>query len=61
MLPEQSAFCCPVCMRALMRSERSLRCEAGHCFDLARQGYVNLLRSNQYKQQLRHTVPFSWI
>ena len=33
---------CPVCEQALSRAERSLRCPAGHQFDLARQGYANL-------------------
>jgi 23S rRNA (guanine745-N1)-methyltransferase len=33
---------CPVCELALSRDERTLRCAAGHRFDLARQGYANL-------------------
>ena len=40
-------FCCPVCGGVLERSERSLRCAAGHCYDLAKQKYVNLLMRNQ--------------
>ena len=44
---------CPVCGGALHREERSLRCGAGHCYDIARQGYVNLLRTNQSKAK-RH-------
>ena len=44
---------CPVCGGALHREERSLRCGAGHCYDLARQGYVNLLRTNRSKDK-RH-------
>lgn len=44
---------CPVCGGVLHREERSLRCGAGHCYDIARQGYVNLLRSNQSKSK-RH-------
>ena len=40
-------FCCPVCGGVLERSERSLRCAAGHCYDLAKQNYVNLLMKNQ--------------
>lgn len=47
MLHEDSLFSCPVCAQPLRRQERSLKCEKNHCFDLARQGYVNLLRSNQ--------------
>lgn len=37
-------FVCPVCRGGLAPAEKSLRCESGHAFDLARQGYVNLLR-----------------
>ncbi|GGQ41381.1 putative RNA methyltransferase [Couchioplanes azureus] len=34
---------CPVCGGTLARPvERALRCPAGHSFDIARQGYVNL-------------------
>ncbi len=38
---------CPVCSGALERSERSLRCAGGHCYDIAKQNYVNLLMSNK--------------
>lgn len=34
---------CPHCAGELTMSDRSLRCPAGHSFDIARQGYVNLL------------------
>lgn len=34
---------CPVCGDALRLADRSLRCAAQHSFDVARQGYVNLL------------------
>jgi 23S rRNA (guanine745-N1)-methyltransferase len=34
---------CPACARELSRAGRALRCAAGHSFDVARQGYVNLL------------------
>ncbi len=34
---------CPVCERPLAAGTAALRCDAGHAFDLARQGYVNLL------------------
>jgi 23S rRNA (guanine745-N1)-methyltransferase len=33
---------CPVCEQALSRDDRTLRCPAGHTFDLAKQGYANL-------------------
>lgn len=34
---------CPLCRETLTREERTLRCGKGHCFDLAKEGYVNLL------------------
>ncbi|ASW56735.1 putative RNA methyltransferase [Plantactinospora sp. KBS50] len=34
---------CPVCADPLDAADRSVRCPRGHSFDLARQGYVNLL------------------
>ena len=34
---------CPIDAKRLFLNERQLRCVNGHCFDLARQGYVNLL------------------
>lgn len=34
---------CPVCGAGLALRDGSLRCPAGHAFDVARQGYVNLL------------------
>ncbi len=36
-------FCCPACGAGLERDAQVLRCENGHAFDIARQGYVNLL------------------
>lgn len=36
-------FCCPVCEEILRREDRSYRCVHGHIFDIAREGYVNLL------------------
>lgn len=37
---------CPACGGDLLLRDRSLRCASGHSFDLARQGYVNLLAGN---------------
>ena len=41
-----SVFCCPVCGAPLTREARSLCCPAGHSYDLAKEGYVNLLSAN---------------
>ena len=38
---------CPVCGEMLSRKDRSLFCDHGHSFDIAKEGYVNLLRSNK--------------
>lgn len=38
---------CPVCGGLLERTDRTLRCDAGHSYDVARQGHVNLLMSNK--------------
>lgn len=42
-----SLFCCPVCGGALERGTGCCRCPSGHSFDLAREGYVNLLPANR--------------
>ncbi len=34
---------CPICGAGLFREGQAYRCEQGHSFDIARQGYVNLL------------------
>ena len=34
---------CPICEKTLCRQDRSLVCPENHSFDIARQGYVNLL------------------
>ena len=34
---------CPVCGAGLAQADAALRCPAGHSFDIARQGYVNLV------------------
>ena len=40
---------CPVCGEKLQKQEREYRCENRHSFDIARQGYVNLLTVQQKK------------
>lgn len=42
-----SLFRCPLCAAPLMREKGTYRCRAGHSFDLAREGYVNLLPAQQ--------------
>lgn len=43
----ESLLCCPNCGGALERDGGSYRCGRGHSFDLAREGYVNLLPANR--------------
>lgn len=43
----KSLFCCPICGQALTREEKRYVCPTGHSFDLAREGYVNLLPANR--------------
>jgi 23S rRNA (guanine745-N1)-methyltransferase len=38
---------CPVCAKDLLAGPKNYACESGHGFDIARQGYVNLLLSSQ--------------
>ena len=38
---------CPVCAKALKKVNNALRCENGHSFDTAKEGYVNLLISGK--------------
>ena len=38
---------CPKCGYPLSRQHRSYLCENGHCYDIAREGYVNLILANQ--------------
>ena len=34
---------CPICAAPLRQTDKTFRCDSGHSFDMARQGYVNLL------------------
>ncbi|MBQ1813418.1 MAG: methyltransferase, partial [Ruminococcus sp.] len=38
---------CPVCACPLHAEGRTLRCERGHSFDIAKEGYANLLLSGK--------------
>ncbi len=42
-----SSFHCPICGKSLRKEGKSLYCIAGHCYDYAKSGYVNLLMSQQ--------------
>lgn len=57
---------CPVCGGGLRRENRSLICQAGHTFDIAKSGYVNMLppgkeknaRTGDEKNMVRARVDF---
>ena len=57
---------CPICRLDLIAAAGALVCRARHSFDLAREGYVNLLRgrrrrpasSGDSQEQLRHRTAF---
>ncbi|MDF0533706.1 23S rRNA (guanine(745)-N(1))-methyltransferase [Shewanella yunxiaonensis] len=38
---------CPICRKALVLDNKQWRCEQRHCFDVAKEGYVNLLPVNK--------------
>ncbi len=40
---------CPNCKSLLQKSEKEMRCQNAHTFDIAKEGYINLLLSNQKK------------
>ena len=40
---KEQVLVCPVCGGARLRTERQYTCPAGHSFDVAKEGYVNLL------------------
>lgn len=61
-----SIITCPVCGEKLHRENRSLLCPAGHTFDVAKAGYVNMLppgkeknsRTGDEKDMVRARVEF---
>ncbi|MBO5859322.1 MAG: methyltransferase, partial [Clostridia bacterium] len=45
-------FICPVCKNDFFKEDKSFKCSSGHCFDISKFGYVNLLMSS--KSSLKH-------
>lgn len=41
---------CPNCSHQLNKDEHSLRCSNGHSFDIAKEGYINLILPHQKKK-----------
>ncbi|HAN30253.1 MAG TPA: 23S rRNA methyltransferase [Myxococcales bacterium] len=48
---EQLAWLCPVCTAPLSRDARSLACVNNHSFDLAKEGYANLLLAHRKRSK----------
>ena len=44
-----TGFVCPVCGGALEETDSGVRCKAGHSFDRAKEGYVNLLVASRMR------------
>lgn len=42
-----AVYSCPICSSPLSQNGRVFRCRASHAFDIAREGYVNLLPANK--------------
>ncbi len=40
---------CPICQQELNKENRQLRCQNNHCYDIAKDGYINLYQSNTSK------------
>lgn len=36
-------LCCPLCKAPLIKTENIYKCNSNHCFDIAKEGYVNLI------------------
>ena len=47
MVKVMDCLICPKCRTQLNIADKSLKCSNNHCFDLAKEGYVNLLISNK--------------
>ena len=46
-----SIFICPNCGKQLYKNNNSLICDNKHCFDISKEGYVNLLPINSKKSK----------
>ena len=44
-------WCCPLCGDPLSQRDRALSCPSRHSFDIAREGYVNLLPANRKRSR----------
>ena len=47
-----NSIICPVCGEKLREENRSMKCAKGHCFDRAKEGYINLMAGAHKKGSL---------
>ncbi|WCE30654.1 23S rRNA (guanine(745)-N(1))-methyltransferase [Vibrio sp. SCSIO 43137] len=45
------SYQCPLCSQPLNRSDNSFKCPANHQFDVAKEGYVNLIPANKKRSK----------
>jgi len=43
LIHQSTLLTCPICDNTLSLADKSFKCQEGHCFDLSKGGYVNLL------------------
>lgn len=48
----KSSFICPICKCPLERSEKALKCEHSHSFDISAEGYTHLLPPNKMNSKI---------
>ncbi|MBQ3136598.1 MAG: methyltransferase domain-containing protein [Clostridia bacterium] len=49
---KMNSIICPVCGEELREESRSMKCGKGHCFDRAKEGYINLIAGTHKKGSL---------
>lgn len=49
--PRADLLICPLCASPLSKNDKQLGCQHNHCFDIAKQGYVNLLPVQQKRSK----------
>lgn len=50
-MTENGSLICPVCSHSLIRTDKQFQCDNNHQFDVAKQGYVNLLQPQHKKSK----------
>ncbi|MFC3647750.1 putative RNA methyltransferase [Planctobacterium marinum] len=51
MHPKSSLYLCPICKQHLEPVQRSFKCVNNHLFDIAKEGYINLLPVNKKRSK----------